>query len=75
MRAAEEGQHMVLAERVELDVADDDHLVIINIEKGLLQDVIGCLLVAAGEEGHGLFNAGGGVAEAVTVGVFAEAAE
>ena len=36
VRAAEEGQHMVLAERVELNVADNDHLVIVNVEKGFL---------------------------------------
>src|SRR5579862_4997104 len=72
---AEEGQHVVLAERVHLDVLDDDHLVIVDVEEGVVEDGVGIFVVSLGEEGQGFLDALGGALEAVTGGVGVEAAD
>jgi len=48
MHAAEERQHVVLAEAVELDILDDDHLRAVFVEHALAHHI-----------GHGLRRAGG----------------
>ncbi len=75
VRLAEEGQQVVLAEGEEFDVLDDDHLVVVDVEEGGVEDGVDVHGVAAGEEGHGFFHALGGVEEAVAGGVFADAEE
>ena len=67
-----EGQEMVLAEGVDLDVADDDHVVGGGLEDGAVEDLLGCLAVALREIGHRLGDALGGLLEAFTIGVLAE---
>ena len=38
VRLAEERQQVVLAHGVELDVLDDDHLVVVDVEEGFVED-------------------------------------
>src|SRR3981081_2311866 len=53
---AEKGQHMVLAEAVERDVLDDDHLVIVLVEHGVGYHLLGWLSVPVGELAQRLRN-------------------
>ena len=71
MADAEERQQVVLAQRIDLDVADDDHVVGLDLEDGGFQQGGGVLLVAAGEigpRGGGAFRGG---FQAFAVGIFA----
>jgi len=36
VRPAEERQHVMLTQRVKLDVADDDHFVVFNLEERVI---------------------------------------
>ena len=66
---------MMLAQAENLDILHDDHLVVPLVEDCAVDHVLDVLLVALGEEEHGLGVAGGGVEEAFAVGVFAHALE
>ena len=44
---AEEGQHVVLAQGIELDVLDDDDFAALVLEDGTVDDGVGVLVVAA----------------------------
>jgi len=61
---AEKRQHVVLAHAEHLDVLDDHHLVVIDGEECVVDDVGGLLGVAVGEVLHGLDDALRGVEEA-----------
>jgi hypothetical protein len=72
-RLPEERQHVVLAHRVELDVAHDDHLrCAFGIEDGVVHDVIEGRGVAAREEVHCLRDAQGRAYETFPIGVLAD---
>ena len=73
MRLAEEGKQMMFAEGKELDVFDDDHLVVVDIEERAVEDCGNVLGVAAREEGHGFFHAFRRIEQAVARGIFADA--
>ncbi len=47
MHAAQERQHVMLAQAVKLDIADDHHLVIADIEQGSIDDLFRICAVAA----------------------------
>ena len=47
---------MVLAQAVEVDVLDDDHLAVIDGEQRAVEDVVDVRVVAAGQEFEGLFD-------------------
>src|SRR5438046_1758490 len=49
---AEEGQHVVLAEAVEGDVFDDDHLVVVLVEDRVSDDILRLDAVAIGQLAH-----------------------
>lgn len=66
---------MVLAHAKDLNVLDNDHLVVAFLEDGIVDNVLDILLVAAGQEEHGLGIASRGVEDAGAVGVFADAFE
>ena len=66
---------MVFAEGIDLDVADDDHVVGLDLEHGGLEDGGGILLVAAGEVGPGAGGALGGGAQAFAIGILAHGDE
>ena len=50
MALAEERQHVMLAEAVEIDVLHDDHFAIVHREQRIVEDRIDIGVVAAGEE-------------------------
>src|SRR5262249_31622769 len=54
---AEEGQEVVLAHRVKVDVLDHHHLVVLLGEKRLVQDIVYALSIARGEVLPGLGHA------------------
>ena len=75
VHAAEKRQHVVLAQREHLDILDDDHLVVGDVEHGRLQHFIGVLAVALGQLAHDLRVAHGGFAQSVPINVFAQASK
>ncbi len=69
---AEEGQEVVLAQRIDFDVADDDHVVGFDLEHGGIEEGGGILFVAADEVGPGLGGPLGRPAKAFAFGILAE---
>ena len=69
---SEKRQQMMLAERIEVDVLDDHHLVIIDGEQRVVQDVIDVCAIPARQESQRLFDTRGRAREPFTVGVFTE---
>ena len=69
---SKEGQHVVLAQAVELDVADDDHVVVFDGEDGIVDDLLQILSIALGQELHGLGGAVGGVDQPLAGGVLSD---
>lgn len=72
MAAAKKGQHMVLAEAEHLDVAHDDHLIVVDGEQGAAQDAIEVGAVATGKVGEGFGVTFRGLQEAFAIGVLAQ---
>jgi len=69
---AEERQHVVLAQAVEVDVADDHHLVILDGEEGVVDQPVEINRISACEEAKRLFDATRGFAQAVTPWIFSK---
>ena len=70
---AEKGQQVVFANRVDFDVADDDHVVVFCFENGVLEEFGGGFGRGGADQVFpGVGGAAGGVYEAGAVGVFAE---
>src|SRR5690606_16492939 len=69
---AEEGQHVVLAQRVELDAREHHHLRALGLEQGAVDDLPGVLPVAAGEEPQRPLDALRGLRHALAGDVLAE---
>ena len=72
---ADEGQQVVLAQRIQLDVLDDHHLVVVGGEQRAVDDLVQRLLVAVAEVLHGLGGALGRIQQAFAFGIFTEADE
>src|SRR5690625_1755517 len=72
---ADKGHEVVLAEAVDLNVLDNDHLVVALVEEGVVDNVLDVDLVALCEEEEGLGVARGRVEEALAVRVLADALE
>src|SRR5215472_8292471 len=72
MAAPEEGEQMMFAEAVELDVFDHDHFVVADGESGAVENGVGVLTIAAGEKTQGFLEALGRAAQAFARGIFAE---
>ena len=72
---AEKRQHVVLAQREHLDVPDDHHLVVIHLEQRVAQNLRGILLVSLGEKGQRFLHTLWRRAQAVAIGIFAQARE
>src|ERR1700753_2862478 len=70
---AEKWEKMMLALREELDILDDDHLIVIDVEESFVENVCDVHGVATGEKCHGLFHALGSAEETVAGGVFSNA--
>ena len=71
----EEGQHVVLTERVEVDILDDNHLTILLTEHRRAEDLLRVFVRTRGEEAHSLSNTLGCLHQALTLGIFAQQAE
>ena len=67
VRFAEEWQEMVFAEAEKFDVLDDDHFVVGHAEGCAIQDVIEILVVTAGQELQGFFEALGRFAQTFAI--------
>src|SRR5262249_982080 len=73
VRLAEEGQEMMLAQRVEVDVLDQHHLVVVVFrENRPVQDLADILLVARREEVQHRLHAGGCLLQPLALGVLAK---
>ncbi|CEI19623.1 hypothetical protein PAMH19_5013 [Pseudomonas aeruginosa] len=72
---ADEGQQVVLAERVQLDVLDQYHFAVVGAEQGTVDDFFQALLVAAAQVLHGLGGTLGRVQQTFAVNVLAELGE
>jgi hypothetical protein len=75
MGLADEGQQVMFAQRVQLDVGDDDHFIVVGGEQRAVDDLFQVLFIAVTQVLHGLGRALGGVEQAFAVGVFTEADE
>jgi hypothetical protein len=69
---AEKRQQMMLAQAVEVDIPDDDHLVIINCEQRAVENVLDVRLVPARQELEGLLNPFRRVAQSFTARILPE---
>ena len=67
-----EGEHVVFAQGVDLDVADDDHLVHRRLENGSAYRLFDGLGVSFGEKPVGFVRPPGGVHQPLSVRVFAQ---
>ena len=72
---AEEGQHVVLTERVEVDILDDNHLTILLAEHRRAKDLLRIFACSRGEEAHGLSHTLGRLHQALTLGIVTQQAE
>src|SRR3546814_19197613 len=71
-RLADERQHVVFTQRIQLDVADDDHLVIGGLEHRTVDDFLDVLLVALRQKLHRLGSPMRSAQQAFAVGVLAD---
>src|SRR5579864_136460 len=69
---AEEGQHVVLAQAVERDVLDHDHLVVVLVEDGACDDVLGAHAVPVGQLAQRARDARGRGPQALALRVLAQ---
>ena len=72
VRLTEEGQNVVLAHRVELDVLDQHHMSIVLAEECRLNDLLGILVVTLCHKGHCLSHTFGSFEQTFAVGILAE---
>ena len=72
---AEEGEHMMLAEGVKLDVLHDHHLAVVVLKGGSTEHRLGILMVASGECLERLGDAYRRLLEAIAVGVLTQLGE
>src|ERR1051325_729820 len=75
VRLAEEGQHMVLAEAEELDIFDDHHLVILDLEDGAVKEFVNVGMITAGQKTESLAHTFGRTHQSLTSRVFTEAGQ
>ena len=72
MRLADEGEHVVLTHREELNVLDEYHLLILLLEHCRLENGDGILGITLGNERHSLSHALWGLDETLALGVLAK---
>ncbi|MNZ74022.1 hypothetical protein D3C78_924560 [compost metagenome] len=75
MRLADEGQDVVFAKRVQLDVVDDHHFIVVGGEQRAIDDLFDTLFVAMAKVLHGFGCAHRGVEQAFAVWIFTESDE
>jgi hypothetical protein len=59
MGLADEGQQVMFAQRVQLDVGDDDHFIVVGGEQRAVDDLFHTLFIAVTQVLHGLGRAQG----------------
>ncbi|MNE52576.1 hypothetical protein D3C80_1472520 [compost metagenome] len=72
---ADEGQQVVFAQRIQLDVLDQHHLAVVGAEQRVVDDLFQRQFVAVAEVLHGLGRAFRGVQQPFALRVFAETLE
>ena len=75
MNLAEEGQNVVFAERIELDVLDHNHLVVVLMEHGRLEGGNGIHRIALGEFEEGTCQPFWRALQSFSVGIFSDGFE
>ena len=75
VRLADEGKHMVLAQREQLDVLDQDHLAVRLREDSGLDNLLAILEITLGQELHGFCHALRGLEETFPLDVLTEELE
>ena len=75
MSLADEGHHVMLTERIELDVLHDNHLLVVFMEHRRAQNRLGVEVVAIGEEEHGLGDALRALEQSLAFGILAQELE
>ncbi|MNG08457.1 hypothetical protein D3C84_918150 [compost metagenome] len=75
MRLANKRQQMVFAQRVQLDVPDDDHLIVVRFEQRAVDDLFEGLLIAVTQVLHGFRRALWRVHQAFAFWIFTHATE
>ena len=75
MDLTEEGQHVVLTERVEVDILDDNHLAILLAEHRRAEDLLRTLRAPEVRKRMALATRSGRLHQALTLGIFAQQAE
>ncbi|MNH13449.1 hypothetical protein D3C79_730210 [compost metagenome] len=73
MRLANERQQVVLAQRIQFDITDDDHLVVVRVEQCAVDYLLKALLIAMAQVLHGFRRARWRVQQALAIRVFADA--
>jgi len=72
---ADEGQYVVFAQRIQLDVLDQHHLAVVGAEQRTVGDFLERLLIALAQVLHGFGGAFGRVEQTLAGNVLAELAE
>ena len=72
MAVAKKRKDMVLAQTVELDVFDDDHVVVFFIENGAVQNLLYILMIPLGQKGKRHRCATRSSDESTSRGIFAD---
>ncbi|MNG12131.1 hypothetical protein D3C84_957240 [compost metagenome] len=72
MRLADEGQHVMFAQRIQLDVVDDHHFIVVGREQGAVDDFLDTLLVTMTQVLHGLGRAQRRITQAFAIWVLSE---
>jgi hypothetical protein len=72
MTLAKERDQMMLAKTEGLDVFDNYHLVIGNVEQGAIEYFIGTFLIPAGQISKGAIDSLRGFNQTITLGIFAK---
>ena len=75
MAFADEGEHVMLAHRIEFNVLDKDHLLVLLVKYGGLDYLLSILPIALGEELEGFCHPLRGLQQAFTVGIFTQEGE
>ncbi|MNV70843.1 hypothetical protein D3C71_1638270 [compost metagenome] len=70
MRLADEGQHVVFAQRIQFDVLHQDNFARVGREQRTVDDFVQVLRVATAQMAHGLGRAGGRIGQAFAGRVF-----
>uniref|UniRef100_A0A8D8PX62 Uncharacterized protein n=2 Tax=Cacopsylla melanoneura TaxID=428564 RepID=A0A8D8PX62_9HEMI len=66
---------MMLTHREHFNVLDNDHLVVVLVEDGVIQDLFQRLVVALGEEKHSFGSSFGGLQQSLSVRVLTQGAQ